>query len=72
MSWDGGWSGSGAVIVGFRNGNRIVRVSPDTLPHSQAPAGHKSKQEQSSDYLKIRRQWPHPCKGISELTFACR
>ena len=29
MSWDGGQSGSGAVIVGFRNGDRIVRVSPD-------------------------------------------
>ena len=29
MSWDGGRSGSGAIIVGFRNGNRIVRVSPD-------------------------------------------
>ena len=26
MSWDG----SGAMIVRFRNGNRIVRVSPDT------------------------------------------
>ena len=31
MSWDGGQSGSGAVIVGFRNGNRIVRVSPDRI-----------------------------------------
>ena len=30
MSWDGGRSRSGAVIIGFRNGNRIVRVSPDT------------------------------------------
>ena len=30
MSQDGGRSGSGAMIVGFRNGNRIVRVSPDT------------------------------------------
>ena len=29
MSWDGGRSGIRAVIVGFRNGNRIVRVSPD-------------------------------------------
>ena len=28
-SWDGGQSRSGAVIVKFRNGNRIVRVSPD-------------------------------------------
>ena len=34
MSWDGGRSGSGAVIIGFRNGNRIVRVSPDTIPNS--------------------------------------
>ena len=32
MSWDGGRSGSGAMIVGFRNGNRIVRVSPDIYP----------------------------------------
>ena len=32
MSWDGGWSGSRAIIVGFRNGNRIVRVSPDNRP----------------------------------------
>ena len=30
MSWDGGQSRIGAVIVGFRNGNRIVRVSPDS------------------------------------------
>ena len=30
MSWDGGWSGSGAVIVGFHNGDRIARVSPDS------------------------------------------
>ena len=30
MSWDGGRSGSGAVIVGFCNGDRIARVSPDT------------------------------------------
>ena len=29
MSWDGGRSGSGAMIVGFHDGNRIVRVSPD-------------------------------------------
>ena len=29
MSWDGGRSGSGAVIVRFRNGDRIARVSPD-------------------------------------------
>ena len=29
MSWDGGQSRSGAVIVGFRNGDRIARVSPD-------------------------------------------
>ena len=29
MSWDGGRSGSGAVIVGFRSGDRIARVSPD-------------------------------------------
>ena len=32
MSWDGGRSGSRAVIVGFHNGNRIVRVSPDNYP----------------------------------------
>ena len=31
MSWDGGWSGSRAVIVGFRSGDRIARVSPDRL-----------------------------------------
>ena len=29
MSWDGGRSRSRAVIVGFRNGDRIARVSPD-------------------------------------------
>ena len=29
MSWDGGRSRSGAMIVGFRNGDRITRVSPD-------------------------------------------
>ena len=32
MSRDGGRSGSGAMIVGFRNGDRIARVSPDTDP----------------------------------------
>ena len=32
MSWDGGWSGSGDMIVGLRGGNRIRRVSPDS-PH---------------------------------------
>ena len=32
MSWDGGQSGSRAVIVGFRNGDRIARVSPDIYP----------------------------------------
>ena len=31
MSRDGGRSGSGAMIVGFCNGNRIVRVSPDRV-----------------------------------------
>ena len=36
MSWDGGRSGSGAVIVGFRNRDRIVRVSPDSLRDTPA------------------------------------
>ena len=30
-SRDGGQSGSGDVIVGFRSGNRIRRVSPDRV-----------------------------------------
>ena len=34
MSWDGGRSRSGAVIVGFRNGDRIARVSPDSNEQS--------------------------------------
>ena len=38
MSWDGGQSGSGAMIVGFRNGNRIVRVSPDRKQMVQSDA----------------------------------
>ena len=39
MSWDGGRSRIGAVIVGFRNGNRIVRVSPDTN-HTESFSKH--------------------------------
>ena len=31
-SRNGGWSGSGDVIVGLRDGNRIWRVSPDIYP----------------------------------------
>ena len=38
MSRDGGRSGSGAMIVGFRNGNRIVRVSPDRDNKSNSPS----------------------------------
>ena len=30
--WDGGRSGSGDVIVGLHDGNRIWRVSPDMSP----------------------------------------
>ena len=32
-SQNGGQSGSGDVIVGLRDGNRIWRVSPDSTEH---------------------------------------
>ena len=34
-SWNGGQSGSGDVIVGLRDGNRIWRVSPDRSHYFQ-------------------------------------
>ena len=41
MSWDGDRSGSGDVIVRFRSGSGIMRVSPDsTTPRSEVSSHH--------------------------------
>ena len=59
MSWDGGRSGIGAVIVGFRNGNRIVRVSPD------------SNSERVSVYV-LESEWMETWTELSKGNGVCR
>ena len=63
-SWNGGQSGSGDVIVGLCDGNRIWRVSPDTLcltaftPYKPDRNSHFSKLGDSSA--------PVSCVGVQE------